>query len=298
MRPVLVVANGAAGTADDDRLDAALHVLRRGGEVELVRTGSQEEIDGLLARRGKRRIVVAGGDGSLHAVVAALHRRGELAGVGALGVVPLGTGNDFACALGLPLDPGEAAGVVLNGRDRSLDLLVDDAGGVVVNAVHAGIGADAARAAGNLKDRLGKAAYPLGSVVAGATARGWRLRVEVDGAVLADGDEPLLMVGLGNGTSIGGGAQLTPDAAPDDGLVDVVVSASTGAMARIGYALALSDAEHVDREDVVLARGRVVTVSGEDFPVNADGELQGQLSRRTWTVLPGAWSVRVPGVAG
>ena len=63
------------------------------------------ELDGVLHRAGCRSIVVAGGDGSLHAVITALHRRHELA-ERTLGLIPLGTGNDFARALEIPLDPG------------------------------------------------------------------------------------------------------------------------------------------------------------------------------------------------
>jgi YegS/Rv2252/BmrU family lipid kinase len=304
---VLLVANSAAGTADDDAIEAAVAVLRGSADaavdVEVARTGSPDELDAVLDRRMGRRLVVAGGDGSVHAVVAALHRRGELAATGraaappaagALGILPLGTGNDLARALGLPLDAAAAARVVLEGRDRPLDLLVDDEGGIVVNAVHLGVGAEAARSAERLKERLGKAAYAVGSLVAGAGSPGWRLRVEVDGRPVAQGDVPLLMVALGNGTSVGGGAELTPDASPDDGLVDVVVSAATGALARVGYALAMRDGDHVDRDDVLVTRGRVVSVSGEEFCANADGEVGGPLTRRTWTVLPAAWAVRVP----
>ena len=305
---VLVVANRAAGTADDDAISAAVTVLRGdGGAVEVVRTGSPDELHAVLDRRGGRRLVVAGGDGSVHAVVAALYGRGEVGArhdrpsasggasdAGSLGILPLGTGNDLARALGLPLDPAAAARVVVDGRDRPLDLLVDDDGGVVVNAVHLGVGAEAARSAERLKERLGKAAYAAGSVLAGATSTGWLLRVEVDGREMASGDVRLLMVAIGNGTSIGGGAELTPDAAPDDGLADVVVSAATGAVARVGYALAMRDGDHVHRDDVLVARGRTVTVSGEEFCANADGEVGGPLTRRTWTVLPGAWAVRVP----
>ena len=69
----------------------------------------------MLHRAGCRSIVVAGGDGSLHAVVSALHRRHELA-ERTLGLIPLGTGNDFARALGIPLDPGEAAAALLSGQ--------------------------------------------------------------------------------------------------------------------------------------------------------------------------------------
>ena len=63
----------------------------------------------MLHRAGCRRIVVAGGDGSLHAVVTALHRRHELASR-TLGLIPLGTGNDFARTLGIPLDAGRGRG--------------------------------------------------------------------------------------------------------------------------------------------------------------------------------------------
>ena len=71
----------------------------------------------MLHRAGSRRIVVAGGDGSLHAVVAALHRRNDLADA-VLGLIPLGTGNDFARCMGIPLDPEEAARVILDGEVR------------------------------------------------------------------------------------------------------------------------------------------------------------------------------------
>ena len=79
-------------------------MLREHGDVEVAATADQGELDGVLHRRGGRRVVVAGGDGSLHAVVAALHRRNELADA-VLGLLPLGTGNDFARGVGDPARP-------------------------------------------------------------------------------------------------------------------------------------------------------------------------------------------------
>jgi diacylglycerol kinase family enzyme len=225
--------------------------------------------------------------------VATLRRRGELSPDVPLGLIPLGTGNDLARALGVPLDPSDAARALLAGRPRTLDLVVDDADGVVVNAAHLGIGAEAAERAGALKERLGKAAYAVGSVLAGAGTTGWNLHVAVDGEPVHTGQD-VLMVGVANGRTIGGGAPLAPDAEPDDGLLDVVVATSTGPLARVRFGVALREGEHVDRDDVLVIRGRSVTVTGDAFPVNADGELADPVSSRTWTVQPGVWAMLVP----
>ena len=77
-------------------------------------------------------------------MVAALHRRHELAGA-TLGLLPLGTGNDFARGTGIPLDIEDAARLVLAGEPRQVDLIVDETGEIVVNNVHVGVGAQASR---------------------------------------------------------------------------------------------------------------------------------------------------------
>ena len=288
-----MVTNASAGTADEVSIDAAVTVLRGGADVRVEQCADPGDLAALLDDRDGRQVVLAGGDGSVHLLAATLHGRGELSADDPVGLLPLGTGNDLARSLGIPLDAEAAASALLTGRARPLDLLVDDVGGVVVNVVHLGIGAEAAEQAGALKNKIGKAAYAVGSAVAGVRERGWALRVEVDGEVVHDG-EPVLMVGVCNGRTIGGGAEIAPHAVPDDGLLDVVVATSTGPLARLGFGVAMRSGEHVDRDDVLAVQGRRVTVSGEPFPANADGELTEPVSRRTWTVHPRAWSVVVP----
>ncbi|GAT70617.1 lipid kinase [Planomonospora sphaerica] len=287
MAELLAICNRRAGGAGEAALEAALGTLRRGADVVEAEAGGG--LDGVLGAHPGRDVVVLGGDGSLHAAVAALHRRGEL-GARTVGLVPLGTGNDFARALGLPSDPGAAARVVLAGHRRPMDLLVDDDGGIVVNAVHLGAGAEASERAAPLKPVLGKLAYPLGGLLAGVRSRGWKLRVTVDGRPLAHGRR-VLMVAVGNGVTIGGGTPLTPRARPDDGRVDVVVAATTGPLARLAYALRLRRGTHLGLRDVVTDRGGEVAVSGDPVPVNADGELTGPVTGRRWTVLPAAWRI-------
>lgn len=289
----LLLASAHAGSTEEEAVEAARAVLAEAGPVEVVSTATPEELDAALDRCGDRRLVVAGGDGSLHLAVTRLRARGELS-ERPIALVPLGTGNDLARAVGLPLDPAEAARLVLTGRHQPMDLLCDDAGGIVVNAVHVGVGAEAAASAGRLKPLLGLLAYPLGAVFAGLRSTGWNLRVEVDGQVLADGRDRALMVGVGNGPGIGGGTQLLPHAVPHDGQLDVVVSLATGPLARMRYGAALQAGTHLDNPDVRTARGRTVTIRGDLVGINADGELGDETTCRTWTVDPGAWSLLRP----
>lgn len=303
MEPLLVITNSDAGTADAENLERALEVLRAERSVEVCKTSSPGELDGVLHRAASRPVVVAGGDGSLHAVVAALHRRGELDHT-TVGLLPLGTGNDFARGNDVPLDVEEAARVVLAGRTRRLDLIVDEVGEVVVNSVHAGAGAQASRRADRWKARLhrvgvgrvnlGKLGYPIGAALAAVKPPFVRLRVEVDGELVCDVDEPVLMVAVGNGVYVGGGTPLTPEASPDDGRVDVIVSRSIGPIARFGYVVQLVRGTHQERDDVLHRRGRAVSISGEPFFCSADGEVYGPERHRTWRVEPAAWTMLLP----
>jgi YegS/Rv2252/BmrU family lipid kinase len=290
---LLLLASSKAGSAEAEAVEAARRVLAQAYDVEIASTHDAHSLDAALDSCSGRSLVVAGGDGSLHLVVRRLYERRELARL-RLGLVPLGTGNDLARALGIPLEPEEAARVICFGTPRALDVLVDDAGGVVVNAVHLGVGALAAEAAGRWKRWLGPLAYPLGALRSGLRPPSWRLRVTVDGEVLSDGRRRLLMVGIGNGPGIGGGTPLLPNARPDDGLLDVVVVRARGLRERLAYGVALRRGRHVERDDVRTARGQSVDVDGDRAEVNADGELGEAVRRRTWTVVEGAWSLLVP----
>ena len=287
---LLVVANGHAGSVQG--LDKALAVLRAGGQdVVAVELSDPLELEASLGDVAGRTIVVAGGDGTLHLLAQHLWHRGLLPGT-VLGLLPLGTGNDFARTVGIPLDPEAAAAVVLSGRPRPLDLLVDDVGTVAVNAVHCGVGEAAVRCAGPLKPLLGRLAYRVGAAWAGARAVGWRVRVELDARVLVQGN--VLFVGIGNGTSIGGGTALWPRARLDDGLADVVVAPAGDTISRVKLAAALRSRDPGEVDGVVIGRGTSLRIQGEPIPYIADGELCASSSSRSWHVQPAAWRLLVP----
>ena len=301
MAPILMVTNADAGSTDRDSIDTALAILRARCEVEVVVSKDPRELDQILRDAGVRTIVVAGGDGSLHAVIDSLYANEDLTGR-TLALLPLGTGNDFARALDLPLEPEAAARVIVSGTSRRVDLIVEESGDVVVNSVHAGAGTKASMTGAKWKSRLapfglGILGYPIGAALTAMNPPTVRLAVEVDGEVVARPDRRLLMVVVGNGSSVGGGAELTPDADPGDGYIDVMISSSAGPIARLAYAWGIRGGNHPARTDVITRRAKRVSISGERFWISADGEIDGPHDRRTWHVLPSAYKIIVPGAS-
>ena len=289
----MLLTNAAAGSADRERVDSVVEILEVDGPVEVVLLDAAVDLDHVLDGRDSRRLIVAGGDGTLHRTVAALHRRGEL-GDTELGLIPLGTGNDFARGAGVPLDPEGAAKTLLSGRPQPVDLVVDDAGNVAVNNVHLGVGAEASRRGARWKERLGRVGYAVGMLQA-SVSRAFRLEVMIDGERVATPDRPVLEVSIGNGATVGGGLPLHPGADPVDGRLDVIVSYAAGPLRRIGYALDMLRERHPQRSDVLRRYADTVTVAGEPFYTSADGEIYGPMPHRAWRIEPGAMRMVMAG---
>lgn len=267
MHTLLLVSAGADATG----VEAAREALSSAGTVELVEVSSPAGVDETLDRLAGRRLVVAGGDASLHLVVRRLWRRGELAAT-PVGLLPLGAGAGLAAHLGLPTDPATAAEITVAGRPRRLDLLRSDGGGgIALNAV-----------------RIGRTERPVGGLRRLLHPPGWPLHVNVDDELLADGRTPVLTVVIGNGSTIGG-RRMLPDADPADGALDVLVLGPSGR--------ALAGTAGQPWRMVRSCRGRAATVSpapGVTVPIEVDGEEATLTGRRSWWVEPAAWSVVVP----
>lgn len=296
MNRLLAIANSGAGSSDDEITDAVVKRLSDGFDVELVTTSTPDDLEQALASRPQiDAIAVLGGDGSLHAVVAALHAVDRLDDA-IVGLVPLGTGNDFAATLELPTDAVEAAGVMLAGNTRGIDLIADGAGSIVVNAAHIGIGAEAAAASRPWKKALGPLGYAVGAAITGIkglTTPGARLRITVDGNELPR-KHPVIQVAVGNGRFVGGGAPLLPQADPSDGEMDVSVSYTESARRRFAYAFSVRRGDHHERDDVLYLRGTHVTVVGDELRCTSDGELTDGSAHYEWTLLPAALTMYVP----
>jgi diacylglycerol kinase family enzyme len=243
---------------------------------------------------GASLVFVAGGDGTVRACAEAL------AGTGVpLAIVPLGTANLTARALGVPARAGRAVEAGFGGRDRTIDLghvtRADGAGaGGTWFTAMAGIGLDAAvvAAAGErLKRRLGWAAY------AAAGARRLALPPR-EFTIRLDGAEPLRRrarsVVVANAGLLPGGFTLLPGARLDDGVLDVGILAPSGGWDWIR----LAGRVLAGRQDRALDRlqARHVQVSAEAvLPRQVDGEIVAPGRALTVSVYPGTLVVRLPG---
>ncbi len=216
-------------------------------------------------RSGASRIVVAGGDGSIGTAA-------EVAGMAGvpLAVIPAGTANDFARALGIPLDPSKACRVAVAGTaTRSLELAWIGSR-PFVNAASAGLSPVAARKAGGLKRLLGPLAYTVGALRAGLGACPVRCRVSCDGGASFDG--PAWQVSVAVTGAFGGGS--TVEADPQDGELDVVVI-EAGSRARLilhAYRLRAGGIEAQRRVRSRRCRDLEVLTDGTTG-FNVDGEL-------------------------
>ena len=286
-RPALLLANSAAGSASVDTLDDVEAVLRAGFAVTRATSDAPDELRSILGSFTGGHVIVAGGDGSLHTLVNVLADLDRLDDT-VIGVVPMGTANDFATGLGLSSDdPVAAARACIDGGPEAMDALVADDGEVVVNAAHAGVGAVASDRAQVAKPVVGALAYPLAGLVAGAMTPGYRLVVTIDGTVVHDGTA--LFALAANGPCLGGGARLCVGADPADGLVDIMVIGDVPIADRAGLALRLQRGTHTDHERVDLYRGTTLRLHGDAVDHSRDGELRRGLTDATYILRPAAW---------
>jgi diacylglycerol kinase family enzyme len=238
---------------------------------------------------GTTRIVVAGGDGSIGPYAEAAGRLGV-----PLGVVPVGTANDFARFHDLPDDPAEALELALHGdRVERLELARMD-GRPFVNVASGGLAPVAAEKAQPLKKALGPFAYAIGGVAAGVTADPFHCVVRVDGERVFDGEAWQLIVASSG--AFGGGAEVA-EADPADGVIDVVAVPAGSRLTLPGRAVAMRRGDLAGQDDVVHRTGHEIVLEVQPETLfNVDGEVVAcERGTVEFTVEPAAFDLIVPG---
>jgi diacylglycerol kinase (ATP) len=253
---VRFLLNPAAGRGSAAARLARLRLLASAAGAGLVVSKSGADI-AVQARRavedGVSRLVVAGGDGTMHQAA-----QGLAGSACALGVVPLGTGNDLAGTLGLPVGLDAAAAHALGGPVRRLDLLrVGD----IVGLGYAGVGFDSAvtRFANEEVKRLrGPLVYFYAVLHTLATFTPPTLRVEHDGGVFAG---RAMFAVVANLPRFGGGMRIAPEARPDDGWLDLVIVRELSRLALLAVFPRVYRGTHVNHPAVEIHRTRRAAIT-------------------------------------
>jgi diacylglycerol kinase (ATP) len=298
--PWLAIVNPLAGRSRRHSWPAFEHALREAGidlEVEHTRQARDGEVIALRTMQaGRRRIIVAGGDGSVHDVVNGIMSAGELHREVTLAVAPLGTGNDWAKSLRVPTDALAFAEMIAAGHTMQHDVGVIDFPEAkpprrrwFINV--AGAGFDA-YVIGRLPRQVHSTlAYLRGALGGLLSYRAPRFHIYVNGELI---ERRLLVAFVANAQACGNGMQVAPDARVNDGLLDLVMIDDVGPLRAL-----LKIAKLYRRtilEDPIVRRIRAETIRIEAEPpadVEAEGQIAGQLPA-VFAVLYGDLRVTVP----
>jgi len=267
-------------------LFAAADVALRIHQSEAV--GDMEERVRRFVDEGGRRLVVVGGDGSVHESVNGIMRAD---GNAALGVIPSGTGNDFAKACEIPLDWALATRQITTRIREDQALRHIDVG--VMNdryfANGAGIGLDAkvTQIARSYRWPIGDFVYLFAIFAAmrdGIATPEFR--------IVADGETregPVTLASVANGAWIGGMFHIAPSASNNDGSLDLVIADPVTRRRVLGLLPKLMNGTHLGEKEVSHVHVRDVSIeSSEPVPSHLDGEVQPMQTAFEISILPRA----------
>jgi len=275
VRSTCIILNPSAGGVRN--LDEIVARLGRLPDAEIRLTnkrGSAARFARTALRKGRELIIAAGGDGTLNEVINGI---GEDAGAAAVGLIPLGTGNDFARSIGVPTDLEAAIDLILAGETRAVDLVrvTSDEQRYFVNVSAGGFsGLVNEKLTPEMKKTWGPLAYLRSAAAAWPDLRAYRTTLSFD-------DEESLMlevynVVVANGRYVAGGTSIAPEAVIDDGLLDVVLILKRPAP-ELTMALAqIALGTHLSSKAIMYRRAAQLTVKSKPgMWFNVDGELVG-----------------------
>ncbi|HEX4699394.1 MAG TPA: diacylglycerol kinase [Actinomycetes bacterium] len=270
-RRIALLVNPTSGKGRGARLLAPVSDQLRGAGVEvvvIVGRDADEAFD--LVRTvvagdpGVDGLVAVGGDGLVNIAVQVV------AGTALpLGIIPAGTGNDVARALGIPRDdPRVAADLVLAGATRAVDLGRAD-GRWFAGVLGSGFDSMVNERANRMSWPTGRSRYNLAILAELRVFRPVPFMLEVDGEPW---ETEAMLVAVGNGSSYGGGMRVCPDARLDDGLLDVTVLGPISKPEFLRVFPSVYKGTHVHHRAVTVRRARTVVVSSPGVTAYADGE--------------------------
>jgi YegS/Rv2252/BmrU family lipid kinase len=270
-----------------------------GQDYELVVTAGPNhgiELAREAALAGFSPIVSAGGDGSISEVVNGLMQAAGDEVAVPLGVIPLGTADDFADMLGLEKEVEAACRVILAGHTRVVDVGCVN-GRFFDNNSAMGLEPMVTITERRMKRIKGTPRYILAALKAIVNHEPWHVRLVWD-----DGEYEGMaaLVSVGNTRRTGGAFWMTPRAEPDDGCLDFVFAGELGRLKLLRLLPNTFDGSHVERPEVTYVRTTRLTIECDPpTPIQADGELFDlSATHIEYTILPGQLRLIVPATSG
>ena len=288
-----VILNPSAGSVRE--LDDLVKQIKRlpGTEIHpTTKAGSAARLARAALRRGCDMVVAAGGDGTLNEVINGIR---ENAAEACVGLLPLGTGNDFARTIGLPTDLDAAIEVLRAGHTRAVDLVrvTSDEVRYFLNVSAGGFsGLVNEKLTPEMKKTWGPLAYLRSAAAALPELRAYRTTLAFDNteSLMLD----LYNVVVANGRYVAGGTLIAPEASIDDGLLDIILIQQRSAPELALLAAQVAVGAHLSSESVVFRRAAKLTVNSKPgMWFNVDGELVGNEPAR-FEILPRALRFVVP----
>ncbi|MEM7142047.1 MAG: YegS/Rv2252/BmrU family lipid kinase [Actinomycetota bacterium] len=286
--PVLISPEAGRGRADGAAAEVLAALAAHGRDPTDI-TGTDAAASraavARAVREGTDRVIVVGGDGLVHLALQ------EVAGSeAAIGLVPVGTGNDFARGVdGIPLDDVGSAVEVALGPIAALDAIHTDAGWVASVAT-AGFAGDVNERANRLRFPKGPSRYTVATMAELPTMRPREVELTIDGETTA---MRAAMVAIGNTAWFGGGMQICPDAQPADGRLDVTVVGDVGRIELLRFFRLVFSGRHLDHPKVSTFAGSEVRLASAGLAMWGDGEPIGA-APSTMTATPGALRLATP----
>lgn len=286
MRTWVIVNPNAGSVGEAASLEETLGRLP-GTSVKLTRqAGDAERLAREALEQGVERVVAAGGDGTLNEVVNGLSAD---FGRACLGLLPLGTGNDFARTIGVPNDLEGALAVLKEGRERTLDVAraaIDGQRRCFLNMSAGGFSGEVSERAGDAKDRWGPLAYMRAAIGALPELKGFLTRITLNGAETLDLETYNIVVS--NGRYVASGIPVAPQAVLDDGLLDVMIAPATTIPQLAVLVPTVLLGRHTDSDLLIFRKATRVEIRCDPpMAFNVDGELLGEGTAR-FEVIPRA----------
>jgi diacylglycerol kinase (ATP) len=291
-----IIANPNAGSAGElEHLREALGKLPNASLHVTEKEGDAREMAAQAVRSGADLVVAAGGDGTLNEVVNGLmeSREGDPERVH-LGLLPLGTGNDFARSINVPTDLDAAVAILETGRVQAVDVACATfahQSRYFINVSAGGFSGVVSEKASEAKDRWGPLAYLRAAVGTLPELQGFKCRITVNGTEELELDTYNIVIA--NGRFVAAGIPVAPGAKLDDGLLDIMI-APAATLPQLALLIPQILLGRHTESDLLLFRKatRIKVESDPPMSFNVDGELIGD-EPASFVVLPRALRIIV-----